>query len=248
MSIAMRRGVGAIASTSDIYTANAVNFTDGADYLSKASDLTSNSDSKIVSGSVWIKTTDTAATIFKARTGAGNTGFGLRINAGKVFLTGFGVSSELAATSATSVDTGSWVHILFSFDLSDTGKRQIYINGSLDSTSWTTYDNTDLDLTSGTHGVGADPSAGGDGFEGDMSDLWAEYGVYVDFSLAANRLKFRNAGGKPVNLGSDGSVPTSSSPILYFSRDTTSWHTNKGTGGGFTENGTLTTASTSPSD
>lgn len=81
-----------------------------------------------------------------------------------------------------------------------------------------------------------------------MSDLWAEYGVYVDFSVEATRLKFRNAGGKPVNLGSDGSIPTGGSPIQYFSGATVDWHTNKGTGGGFTENGTLTTASTSPSD
>jgi len=33
-----------------------------------------------------------------------------------------------------------------------------------------------------------------------------------------------------------------------LSGDTATWHTNKGGGGGFTENGALTTSSTSPSD
>src|SRR3546814_7073174 len=44
----------------------------------------------------------------------------------------------------------------------------------------------------------------------------------------------------------DGSTPTGSAPLVFLSGATASWHTNKGTGGGFTENGALTDAATDP--
>ena len=71
---------------------------------------------------------------------------------------------------------------------------------------------------------------------------------YLDISVENNRRKFIDADGFPVDLGSDGSTPTGIAAIMFFSGATVSWHTNDGSGGGFTENGALTDAATSPSD
>jgi hypothetical protein len=60
--------------------------------------------------------------------------------------------------------------------------------------------------------------------------------------------KFFSAAGKPVALGADGSTPTGTAPRIFFSGDNSSFATNKGTGGSFTLTGSLTNASTSPSD
>lgn len=43
-----------------------------------------------------------------------------------------------------------------------------------------------------------------------------------------------------------GGNPTGTDPLVFFSGATASWHTNQGSGGGFTENGALTDAATNP--
>lgn len=85
----------------------------------------------------------------------------------------------------------------------------------------------------------------------EIAEVWMDP-TYIDFSVEANRRKFYGADGKPVDLGADGSVPTGSQPATYLSvrpGDTAAdFCTNRGTGGNFTQSGTLTLASTSPSD
>ena len=61
----------------------------------------------------------------------------------------------------------------------------------------------------------------------------------VDFSSEANRLKFRDAFGNPVSLGTDGSTPTGTAPAIYMRFDPASQGTNSGTGGAFTKTGTI---------
>ena len=92
----------------------------------------------------------------------------------------------------------------------------------------------------------------GDNFEGDFADMWFAPGVDLfsgglDIPLATRR-KFISASGKPVDLGSDGSAPTGSPPAIFLSGDASEFATNKGIGGAFTVTGTLTDASTSPSN
>ena len=84
--------------------------------------------------------------------------------------------------------------------------------------------------------------------DGSIAELWFAPGVYIDLSVEENRRKFITDALRPANLGSDGSTPTGSAPLIYLSGATSSWHTNKGTGGGFTENGDLTDSTSSPSD
>ena len=63
---------------------------------------------------------------------------------------------------------------------------------------------------------------------------------YIDFSQEANRLKFRDAFGNPVDLTQqieDAAIPN---PAIYMRFPPTSFGTNSGTGGNFTVNGTIT--------
>ena len=68
--------------------------------------------------------------------------------------------------------------------------------------------------------------------------------TYIDLSVVANREKFI-LDGAPVDPGSDGATAVGASPLIYLNQNTLStWHTNAGTGGGFTENGALTAGTT----
>jgi hypothetical protein len=57
--------------------------------------------------------------------------------------------------------------------------------------------------------------------------------------VESNRRLFLSEFKRAVNLGADGSTPTAVSPIIFLSGSIAAWATNKGTGGGFTTNGTL---------
>jgi len=76
--------------------------------------------------------------------------------------------------------------------------------------------------------------------------VWIDTGTYIDISQPANRAKFISPDLKPQFLGNDGSRPTGSAPDIFLSGPETAWHTNKGTAGGFTENGALAESATNP--
>ncbi len=228
---------------------NAVNFDGSNDYLSRGADLTGAADSKIWSGSVWIKKNTTSDITYIY---AGDDRCGVFINGDEsITLRGkdsAGTEILFGFTSPSVVTVGQWAHIAWMVDLTDTNKRGIFVDGSLASTTWLAYTNDTMDFTRPEHIIGASRT-GATKSAFDCAELWISLGEYVDFSSASILAKFRNAiTGKPVfSLGADGSLPTGTAPILYFNGGTSAWHTNKGTGGGFTENGTLTTATTSPS-
>jgi hypothetical protein len=82
-------------------------------------------------------------------------------------------------------------------------------------------------------------------FDGFVAEVYLHTTAFID--LATDISDFIS-GGKPVSLGSNGSLPSGSQPAIFLSGPTASWHTNKGTAGGFTEAGEITTAASSPSD
>ncbi len=129
--------------------------------------------------------------------------------------------------------------------MTNVSNRHCYIN---DVSSYTDIayidDIIDLD-TEGLWRIGASTSGAASGkLDGDIADLRIDFGTYIDLSVEANRRKFISSSGRPVDLGSDGSVPTGSAPDIFLSGDTATWHTNDGVGGGFTENGALTDGAT----
>lgn len=234
------------------YTANAAHFDGTNDYLNRGADLTGMADGKTGTVSMWMKfTTDTVnVTLFRnditrflvdwlsADVGQDDKFrvFG-RNTANTTILT---MRSNTAYTSASG-----WLHVLSSWDLSTT-TGLLYINDADDLAASPTLTDDSIDYTGADWGVGAN-STGTNKLDGDMADLWFD-DSFIDISVEANRRKFIDATGKPVSLGADGSTPTGSQPLVFLSGPTVDWHTNLGTGGGFTENGALTDGGSSPSD
>jgi hypothetical protein len=234
-----------------------VQFDGSNDYLTRGADLSGNANSKLVTGAFWFRAN--SATIggnqnifFSGADLLGTYGFSLyRSGSEEIGVTGRDASgnSDLVVLSSAYADT-SWHHCMFSFDMSDTGKRHLYIDDSSDL-NVTTYTNDTLDFTQSEHYVGAANAFGSPFglFAGDLADFWLDFGTYIDLSVASNRRKFVGASAaSSVDLGSDGSNPTGAAPIVFLSGAVGSWHTNDGDGGGFTENGALSAASADPPD
>lgn len=155
---------------------------------------------------------------------------------------------QMSTSSAFSAGA-TWVHVLASWDLAASATH-LYIN-DVSNKSADTVTNDTIDYTYANWSIGADV-AGGNKFNGCLSELYFSPGQYLDFSLVYNRRKFISASGKPVFLGTDGSFPTGTAPLVYQhlgnGEAVANFATNRGTGGDFTITGTLATGSTSPSD
>lgn len=148
-------------------------------------------------------------------------------------------------SAAGSVVQNIWYHFLASWDLSDAGKRHVYLNDVTDL-NVDYYAGSQVSMDGNDWFVGSPNGSQADAIE--MADLYFNIGVYVDFSIESNRRKFIDASGNPVWLGRQGELPTGAQPHFFFTDDAGTWHTNKGSAGGFTLAGVLTTAATSPSD
>ena len=226
------------------YAANGVNFDGSNDYLTRGADLTGVADSKLWSGSVWFKRGTTGADqfLYWAEQGKPNVIFNVD---NTLSIIGFPVSGGKILDIHTSAitDTASWHHVMWAVDMVDTAKRHLYVDGVSDLTV-ITYTNDIIDFSRNDHAIGA-KTGSGTKYNGCLADFWLALAQYIDLSVASNRLKFYNAG-NPVDLGSDGSTPTGAAPIMFFSGATATWHTNDGSGGGFTENGALTDCADSP--
>lgn len=134
-----------------------------------------------------------------------------------------------------------WVHLLASWDTSTAGRRLIYINGSAQTNENTFTTGTTIDFAGATNWRVGFELGGGSRLNGTLCELYfTTPASYYDISVQANREKFRTSGGKPENLGADGSTPTGTQPLVYFGRTAVpAWETNAGSGGDFTETGTL---------
>lgn len=245
------------------YTASAVHF-DGATSLHIAS-LTA-TDNPFYSFVGWMKlsqheidlqpewfTTDPhgnfSPTLFGNRAIPGDPGF-----------VGFQISDASAVNSETMQSTASlqpdtWVCVIGSIDANAARKGKIYL-GDVDVTDAAQWNDNSggntYPFTVASNGLmfrfGDDDF--GNFWAGDFADWRIMPGVSLlngsgDIPEATRRL-FIDADGKPV----DPAVTTAAlgAPRILFSGDQTTFATNQGTGGVFTLTGSLTNASTSPSD
>lgn len=209
------------------------------DYLTLTGDLTGNADSKLG--------------IFAARVRF-NGGDGTKLyltdtNGGRfrVYkdttnrITLFGKNSAATtilnanAPAALTAD-GDYHTILMSWDMA--GTVHSYID-DVSSLAIGTQVNDAIDYTDATaHKVGSDATANNK-LNADITALYENYAENIDLSVEANRRKFFNADGTVADWGADGSTPTGSQPIIMFEGDYSQWHTNKGSGGGYTVVGAL---------
>lgn len=146
-----------------------------------------------------------------------------------------------------SVSANAWTHFLFSWDTHHAAglkRTQVAVNGTLasvsveqefgdDSIYWT-QDVVPYQLATGPFSD-----------EFDVADFFFAVDVDVDLTNAANIAKFIS-GGKPVDPAT--AVAAFGTPAVLFSGNASTFGTNQGSGGSFTLTGSLTNASSSPSD
>lgn len=208
-----------------------VEFDGSSDELSRGADLTGNADGKEGLVSVWFKI-DTQKNQYFMKSGGGSQ-FRVRLlSDGSIDIVGRQpvtfLNRVVLKSSASTVSTGQWYHLLASWDTANTTSH-LYLNGVdvKDSGASSIFDGN-IDYTDSDFDVGTD-------FDGCMGEVYFSL-EYLDLSSSSNREKFI-ASGNPVSLGSDGSTPTGSQPIVYLSGGVDQFEDNFGSGGSFTEQG-----------
>jgi hypothetical protein len=231
------------------YFPGAVTFDGSNDKGTRGADLTGLSDTKVGLFSCWYQLDSGGAGTdrrFMSNSSAGGEcGFAFdTANKLRIYFTDTGISANSLQykTTATHVDYGVWHHLLFAWD-SASAVGQMWIDGvAITDFVSSVNSNYTHNWTSGNAYIGANYS-GTANFEGSMSDLYINLTETLDLDTESNRLKFRTADGLPVDLGSDGSTPTGTAPIIFCHIDvaesTSNFYVNAGTGGNFTEAGAL---------
>jgi hypothetical protein len=172
-------------------------------------------------------------------------------------LTGF--DNDLGVSEHADVETGDWQLVAYSWNVNAAaGSRtyQILRNGVLRTVviDWEDGAAFQIDWSVADFVIGSDGWQNNglvyslsEPFIGDFSDLYLDVSRAVDLSDPAIVAKIIS-NGKPVDQGADGSLLTGSRPLIYLSGDSTTYMNNKGSAGNFAVEGTMTNATTSPSD
>lgn len=215
------------------------------DYLTRGAGLTGAADGRKGMVSFWIRFTGGDGAFAAIVEGTGqlvqiirtNTANGdcIRIN---VYSSGV-VELMSMTTSGGKLVSAGLMHVLASWDLT-AGRAQVYVNDASDRSGTPTLTDADIDYTLGNWRIGAAISGAGNKLQGSLHELWFSFTDSLDLSVEANRRKFISAARGPVYLGTDGSGPTGSAPIIYLRGDHAAFGANSGTGGDLTLTGTLT--------
>lgn len=158
----------------------------------------------------------------------------------KVNIRGTVTNPSYVWEGTTQITNGSgWHHLWVSLDGTDGSTALVYLDGTSASGSWTTYvTNALINYQVSTLTVGA-TVGGGNALQGCLCELW------FDNQYSSDPTKWIS-GGKPVNLGSDGSTPTGVQPAIYLRDPYTSFTNNYGYGTNFWQGGTNTQTSCTP--
>jgi hypothetical protein len=166
-----------------------------------------------------------------------------------------GIDGSAAFSSRTSAHTQAdgWLHIQVSWNTKSPGASCLYVNDVSDNNVIKKlgyrpidYVGSPAQVSFGSASSATMPGQYGAAF--DLCEFWFSESQYVDFTNAAVRSLFETAGGHPGNLGTDGSLPTGSSPIIYLRAPYATFGTNYGTGGSFAfyGKGALSASATTP--
>ncbi len=219
----------------------------GSTTIERGAGLTGAADSKLFTVNAWFRRASAAAdaVLFAGVTTVNGSTARLNVYLEQttnklVIKSASSAGTSILEVKSSAIPLAGMHHVVASFDLSDTAKRHLYIDGVADLATVTTYSNTAIDLTLADWGVAGYP-AGTSRLTGELGDLWFEDGLYIDLSVEANLRKWIGQYGNPVDLGADGSTPTGAAPILYHGRDIDSFGTNHGTGGAMALSGAAPT-------
>lgn len=238
------------------YTPPATDF-NALDYLNRGAGLTGASDGKVGIVAFWIKyhnDSEVDTPVFIGNYPAG--GFsqsGIVVYRGaqaRMFVDGYNSAGSvilrrktLSGGAFSFIVANGWMHFMASWDLA-AGVCRVYINGANaeDSESAVTTDDT-LDYTQSDWAFGAFQD-GTQKMNACVSEFYLNMAEFADLSDYSTRTRWYNDGA--VNLGSDGSTPTGTAPIVFLKNSSATFHINAGTGGDFTVTGTLTACSDTP--
>lgn len=237
-----------LQSNPDInYVTSAVHF-GGSAYLSRGAGLTGWGTPSKFTSVVWTKLSSCEDGIFSDANyftqGTTADGANRYINANV---------ANAYCESLGQITSASWQCFLMSMDLTNAPTEVVF---SLYLGESDTLGSSSHGSASATIAAGSDFFFGQDGWgvkiTGDVADFRLWLGSAVDFSVVNNRRLFIRSNGKPA----DTSLPVAilGNPIVSFIADPdvtdpiSAFVTNGGTGGDFTLTGSLTAASTSPTD
>lgn len=232
------------------FPVNAVNFDATNDWIGRAAAITGAVDGDSILMSLWFNilgndvfyriATDSSSRIKINRAANNKLTFAVRTAAPA------NIWAWDSVELFTTLLNPGWHNLLLSAQLDVTPVGHVFLDDvALSITEPTVPTAGDIDWTAADFFVGSDDGASK--YDGDMAEFYLT-NEFLDISVEANRRKFIDADGFPVDLGVGGITPTGTVPLLLFSGATGTWHTNDGSGGGFTEFGALTDAATSPSD
>ena len=134
-----------------------------------------------------------------------------------------------------------WHHVCVSLDTSAATSCHYFVDYA-DEVNYEggNYSGGDIPLSSTNHWIGSDRNGSRSMLNFSIYELWVAWGQYLDISVVGNRRKFIDASGAPVGLGSDGSTPTGTAPLIYMTGTPSEFVTNLGTGGNYSvQNGAL---------
>ena len=241
------------------YVANAVDFDASNDFMARGAALTGAADDDQGILSIWFRldgsdggnpimffNPDSTAQFY--RNSSNSIFFEFRTTASAVALR----DNDGGAGGLTA--GADWHHGLLSWDVS-VPTCQFY----LDDVDVQPIDDCQnlaqvLDVAGPTNWcIGTNDCVGANKWDGCMSEFYYNSTTHLDMDTESNRRLFNDgtggsAGGEPVDLGSDGSTPTSGQPIIYLNGTDSTFQTNQGSGGNFTVTGALSACSSSPTD
>ena len=220
-----------------------------SEYLSRGGDLTGIADSGVGTLSFWFKRGATGAQQVIMQDDNVTSRFLLEFTVGNdIRLVGRNTAGTIVLdieTTTAITDTNNWHHCLIAWNLAVANESFIYIDNTEDTTRTTHTTSGVIDLTTNVTdwGIGDRPDGSGNNFNGSLAEFWFTT-TYLDPTVTKNRREFYTVNGIPAYLGAKGGQPTGTNAIVYLGGSSrfSNWQTNRGTGGGFTENGTLTDA------
>lgn len=214
-------------------------------YLSRTTALTGITNTKQITLSFWATFDNWGQVILSLADSAGN--FNVYVdnasNRIRVFACNAAGAIILQAETPATLVTGTRYYIQMCADMTSTTLRAFYINGVSVAATWS-YTNDTIAYqqaslpTIGAYWNGSQYTAASR-LDGRISELYLSNG-FVDFRFEANRLKFIDAFGNPVDLTAQIAAASIPTPAIYMRFPPTAFGTNSGTGGNFTVNGTIT--------
>ena len=219
-----------------MYRPEALDFDGTSDYLTRGAGLTGAADGKVGLFSCWFRLDGSDGVISYFIRPDNARFYVAKLTSDKIRIFGKAGTVEIFKQDTTTAYTasGSWHSFIASFDLGN-AKAYIYIDDVSVGGTPTTLTDSNVDYTATDWAVAA-THTGANPHNGALAELYFAL-EYLDISVESNRRKFITAALKPEDLGSDGSTPTGTAPLIYMKFVSGAHGTNAGTGGNFTESG-----------